>query len=354
MLKENEARKVQHDEYIKAQSAVAAIDKEILELNRLISAAETSEQRTQASKRHESSQKLIKKSISDQVDLNKQLLALENDKLKITTKIETSKERTARIEAAQIAKQAQDKFNRLESDDAKFIESIIKSAKTEVEIINGKFDKLSEIHSRSAEQDAQIRMAELALLSEFEAEKTRIEDEEQRARLDNMQQRFIDARNITSTFQSFESAIFDGKRARLDEELRNSKGMSAEQIKAKENEARQLFNNQKNANLAMIAINTGAAVMSEYAKGGPLAALAAGAAGIAQLAAVNATSYKSPVQASTSSGGPAQETAQQQSVKHEFNITSNIQDDANFTGTAVKSIIEQFQEELNNGGQMPT
>ena len=146
-----------------------------------------------------------------------------------------------------------DKFN---ADEAKFLARIVQAGKSEIQVIQEKYKTLSDIHATNANQEQQIRLAELVLFGEFEAEKTRIADEEQQKRNELMQQQFVIAQNIMGAAQNFEMAIFDSKRARLDDELRNTKGMSAETIAAKEKEARTLFNNQRLANLSMIAINT--------------------------------------------------------------------------------------------------
>lgn len=353
--KENDKRLLALDDYNEKLGAAETLDKEILALKRLISDAETNPQRQKAAERRLAGQKIINNNIEKQSAMNKQLLALEKEREKASIGIENSKRRTSKIEAAQLARQAESKFKQFGAEDDKFLAGVIKSGQSEIEIIQTKYARLAEIHSTSDQQTRDIRLAEIALFSEFEMEKTRIADEQQQLRNEKMEQRFSDASNIMGAFQSLEGALFNSKRARLDDELRNSGELSKKQIKLKEDEARQLFNNQKHANMAMIAINTAGAVMSEYNKGGLVAALAVGATGLAQLAAVNSTSYKSPVQASTPASAPTQEQSpqQQQVQRHEFNITSNIQNDASYAGSEVKSIIERLQDELNNGGQMP-
>ena len=237
---------------------------------------------------------------------------------------------------------------RLVGIDESFVSGIIQSSLTPIEIAEKRLNELNAIRERGFEDQNKLAQAELILTNQIEEMKTQKIIEENLKRKQMVAGYFQDASDIMSTFNDFMSLSSIGRKQTLEDELRNNKSLSAEQVKNKEAELRGIFNQEKNAKKNSILMSTAAGVMTQLATGNFVAAAKVGAAGAVNYAKVNATSFKSPAPAPSS---PVSSSPQQTTSNITFDF-SNIPSGAMISPDGLVDMMKQSLRDAKLNGEV--
>ena len=260
------------------------------------------------------------------------------------------KAKGAALEIKKAAKE-QEKANKeqqkLFNIDESFVSGIIRSSLTPIEIAQQRLNELNAIRERGFNDQNKLAQAELILTNQIEEMKTQKIIEENLKRKQMVAGYFQDASDIMSTFNDFMSLSSIGRKQTLEDELRNNKSLSAEQVKNKEAELRGIFNQEKNAKKNSILMSTAAGVMTQLATGNFVAAAKVGAAGAVNYAKVNATSFKSPAPAPSSPVSAPQQTTS--NVTFDF---SNIPQNAMITADGLVDMMKQSLRDAKLNGEV--
>lgn len=135
------------------------------------------------------------------------------------------------------------------------------------------------------------------------------------------------------------------------EALSNTKGLSKEQIKVREEQARKEFENNKRFQKGMVGINTAAAVMMELATNpNPIAKWfnVAGivASGIKQAAVINSQQFGGFSSSVPSAPSTTNNNTTTQSIQNNFNISGG---DPNAIAAQIQELFDSGQMQIQNG-----
>ena len=233
-----------------------------------------------------------------------------------------------------------------EGNDA-FLQSMVNKNKTELETLTEHLQTIKDLEFSFARDGELRKQAQAAVEAQIEESITKKAEEEALKRRQLTAGYFQDASDIMSTFNDFMSLSSIGRKQTLEDELRNNKSLSAEQVKNKEAELRGIFNQEKNAKKNSILMSTAAGVMTQLATGNFVAAAKVGAAGAVNYAKVNATSFKSPAPAPSSPVSAPQQTTS--NVTFDF---SNIPNNAMITADGLVDMMKQSLRDAKLNGEV--
>ena len=230
-----------------------------------------------------------------------------------------------------------------------FLQSMVNKNKTELETLTEHLQTIKDLEFSFARDGELRKQAQAAVEAQIEEGITKKAEEEALKRRQLTAGYFQDASDIMSTFNDFMSLSSIGRKQTLEDELRNNKSLSAEQVKNKEAELRGIFNQEKErTKRTALLMSTAAGVMTQLATGNLLGAIKVGAAGAVNYAKASATSFKSPAPAPSS---PVSSSPQQTTSNVTFDF-SNIPSNAMITADGLVDMMKQSLRDAKLNGEV--